>query len=754
MQGWVLAFLAGAASALAAAEPWPLAALVLASACAAVFLGCGRWLVALGMGFACSTLLASRMLSADWPCARDREVVEVTGVVAGPAIERSGRLDFDLDVRTGLAGVPTRIRLSWYEPSSGLLPGECWRMPVRLRCRNGMANPGAPDRELDLLRQHISATGTVASDARPERLAAAAAQPVERLRARISAAIESSVPDSVSGAVLKGLSVGVRGNIPERYWDAFAATGLAHLIAISGLHVTGCAAFALVLFRLACRFQPLGALRARILIETLIVLGITAAYAALSGASLPALRTLALVAIIALLRLLRRSMPLPQVLTIAAFLQVAPDPMALTSAGFWLSYAATAALVAMLDAGRGWRAQVIAFAHAQAAVTAILAPVLAATFGQVSLIAPLANAVAIPFFSVLLLPAVLFATVVELAIPGAGTPLWQGLAQALEPLWPGLVWLADRPLASAAPAAQPLILQAGAALLMLAAVWLPLAGLRIVAAACLIALLCGAPERPAAPAWQLTVVDVGQGLAAVVETRRHVLVFDTGPRWRGGAAAARVSLLPYLRSRGIRRIDRLIVSHADQDHAGGLELLQSALHVEHLLTGPGFGRPGEFQECLRGMRWEWDGVQFEVLHPRAEPLGSDNDRSCALRVASPAGTALLLADPEQSAEAELVSSALASDVVLVPHHGSRTSSTPALVDAASARLGIASAGFGNRWGMPVAEVVGRWRTAGTTVLSTAEEGAITIRFPPSPGPMQIETERAGRRHWWRRRGAH
>ncbi len=754
MPGWILAFLAGAALALAAAEPWPLAALVLASAFAAACAGCGRWIIALGAGFAWSALLASGALSADWPCALDREEVEVTGLVAGPATLRGDRLDFDLDVGAGVAGSPARIRLSWYEPSSGVSPGERWRMTVRLRCRNGMANPGAPDRELDLLRLRISATGYVSTDAKPERLEASTEQPIEQLRARIAAAIDRSVPDSISGAVLKGLAVGVRGNIPERYWDAFAATGLAHLIAISGLHVTGCAAFALILFRLACRFQPLGALRARILVETLIVLGITAAYAGLSGASLPALRTLTFVAIIALLRLLRRSMPLPQVLAIAAFVQVAPDPLALTSAGFWLSYAATAALVALLDAGRGWRALVAAFARAQAAVTAILAPVLAATFGQVSLIAPLANAAAVPLFSVLLLPAVLFATAVELAVPGAGTPLWQGLARVLEPLWPGLAWLADRPLSSAAPAAQSMILQAGTALLVLAAVWLPLAGIRIAAAACLVALLCGAPERLAAPGWQLTVIDVGQGLAAVVETRRHALVFDTGPRWRAGTAAARVSLLPYLRSRGIRRIDRLIVSHADQDHAGGLEILRSALQIEQLLAGPGFGKPGEFPECRRGMRWNWDGVQFEVLHPPAGADGSDNDRSCALRVQSPAGSALLLADPEQSAEAELVGSALASDVALLPHHGSRTSSSAALIDAASARLGIASAGFGNRWGMPVAEVVGRWRSAGTTVLTTAEEGAITIRFPPPPGRIQVATERAGNRHWWRRRGAH
>jgi competence protein ComEC len=244
------------------------------------------------------------------------------------------------------------------------------------------------------------------------------------------------------------------------------------------------------------------------------------------------------------------------------------------------------------------------------------------------------------------------------------------------------------------------------------------------------------------------VIDVGQGLAAVVETSDHVMLFDSGPQWRGGTVAARVSLLPYLRSRGIRRIDRLVLSHDDQDHAGGAQLIAASFAVDRKLAAPG-SRAAGAEACATGAQWTWDAVTFRVVHPPAAFEGSDNDRSCALRVSGAGGTALLLADPEADAEAMLTGQAISADVVLVPHHGSATSSSPALVAAVSARVAIASAGFGNRWGMPRADVVARWRAAGTAVINTAEQGAVRVRFPPQAGSISIQTERRDHPRWWR-----
>ncbi len=239
-------------------------------------------------------------------------------------------------------------------------------------------------------------------------------------------------------------------------------------------------------------------------------------------------------------------------------------------------------------------------------------------------------------------------------------------------------------------------------------------------------------------------MDVGQGLAVAVETSNHVLVFDAGPAWSGGGTAAQFSLLPLLRARGLRAVDRLVLSHDDQDHAGGAKRLQTALRVRRVM------RSGD---CRRGDSWRWDRVEFLVLHPAPGFPGSDNDRSCAILAAGRGGRALLLGDPESAAEAELHRQAIAADVVLLPHHGSRSSSGAALVAAVSARYGIASAGFGNRWGMPHREVVARWRAAGTTVFSTAQEGAVRARFPPGAGPIEIHTARRDEPRWWRAKPA-
>jgi competence protein ComEC len=570
---------------------------------------------------------------------------------------------------------------------------------------------------------------------------------VEALRDRVADAIARSVPPGPSVAVLQGLAVGVRASIPDELWETFAVTGVAHLMAISGLHVTGCALVILALLRAAWRLPWRPGARARLTLETAAVLAATAAYALLAGASLPALRTLAMVAFVASLRVARRALPLYVVLALAACVLIATDPLSLVSTGFWLSMGATAALLAVIVPGSGWRRRLGAFAGAQAAVSGLLAPLLVACFGRVSLVAPAVNAVAVPFFTVVILPAVLCATALECAWPGALPGLWRALAIVLDAVWPRLAEIAHWPASSWPAAAQPPALLACALVAALAAVWLPLSGLRLAAMTLLCAATFGGAVRPAEGAWTLAVVDVGQGLAAVVETARHVLVFDTGPRWQGGGSAARVALVPYLRARGIRRIDLLVVSHQDMDHAGGIEALGESIAVTRMMTEEGASLARD-RACRRGLKWHWDAVEFRVLHPPPGFGGSDNDRSCALAIAGAGGRALLLADPEAAAEASLAGEPLAADVVLLPHHGSRTSSSQTIVAAVDARLGIASAAFGNRWGMPAREVVARWRAAGTTVVSTADEGAVIVRFPARAGVPAITTQRADHRRWW------
>lgn len=747
----VLAFCAGAA-AVHFLQALPAPAVLLALAMTGMLIWRHQAFVAVALlGFAWTAFGARQIVAADWPCSRDREVVDLQGVVSAPATMREGRVEFDMRVTDPRGpGTPGQLRLNWYEAKSVPLPGQHWRMTARLRCRNGFANPQTPDRELDLLRQRIGATGYIVGAAEPKLIADRPwLYPVQRLRAHIASEIRASLSDSGSAAVLQGLAVGVRGNIPEKLWEAFAATGIAHLMAISGLHVTGCALFALLLLRMAWRLRPRPG-RYRIGIEMAVVVATTIAYAALAGASLPTLRTLVMVGIVAWQRVLRRALPVHLTLALAALLLVATDPLAVTSAGFWLSFVATAALLTLIDAGPGWLERLMAFLRAQAAIILVLTPVLAIAFGRLSLIAPLANAIAIPLFSFALLPVILLATFLTALWPPSAAGIWQALAYGLDACWPWFIAAGRLEFASWWPPAQPMaiVLTAGAAAFV--ALLIPLRGLRIACATMLMAIVLGRGEWPPEDAWTLTVLDVGQGLATVVQTHEHVLVFDSGPRWRNGPAAARVSLLPWLHSRGIRRIDRLVLSHDDTDHTGGAMLLRDAFPITELIAGPGVKAAGPAATCRRGDSWRWDGIRFEVLHPSGRAHASDNDSSCALRIAGIGGSTLLLADPEADAEEELLLQPLAADVVLIPHHGSRTSSGPRLIAAVDARLGIVSAGFGNRWKLPDARVIARWRAAGVTVLNTADVGAVTVKFAAIPGQMEIQAYRLDSPRWWRR----
>jgi competence protein ComEC len=746
----IFAFAAGVLALHALPVLWSPAAIAAAGGLAVV---CARRLPAVSLalaGFAFAQGIASRELDAAWPCARDREAAEIVGRVAEPPLQRDDRTDFDLDVirSSAPAPMPRRVRLAWYEADRQPATGETWRFGVKLRCTRGFANAGGQDRELALLRDGIDATAYVAGDAAPERLSAPTRHPVQRLRERIARAIAVALPEGPSAAVLQGLAVGVRGRMPDGLWEAFAVTGIAHLMAISGLHVTGCAVAVLALLRLAWRLPPFARLRARVVVEAAVVTGVTGGYALLSGASVPALRTLATVAVLAALRAMRRTLTAPAVLGIAAFVLVAADPLAAASAGFWLSFVATAALLGVASAGAGWRARLSEFVKGQAAITVLLGPVLAASFGRLSLVAPLANAVAIPVFSILVLPAVLAGTVLAALSPAASAFIWRALATGLDRAWPLLEALAAWPGASWAPAAQPFAASAIAIAFGFAAVLVPLAGVRIVAVVFLAGIAAGGTGQVEGGAFRLTVADVGQGLAVVVDTQKHVLVFDTGARWRGGGTAAGVSLVPLLRARGVRSIDRLVVSHDDADHAGGVEILERSVAVARATAAPG-SRMTTDEICETGKAWRWDGISFRVVHPPAGFAGSDNDRSCALIVTGAGGSALLLADPESAAEGALAAERIAADVVLMPHHGSKTSSSDALVSAVHARLAIASAGFGNRWGMPDAAVVARWRSAGATVLDTATQGAITVSFPARRAPLSVDSERQGHPHWWR-----
>jgi competence protein ComEC len=695
---------------------------------------------------------AVERLAPTLPAALEGRDVVVTGVVASlPQVGPSGvRFLFDVETAHAAAGVPPRLALGWYRPwhddgaafapADELRAGDRWRFTVRLRRPHGHVNPHGHDHELWLFERGVRATGhvrTVRDAAPPQRLARAVGHAVERLRQRVRDAIEARVADPRAAGVLAALAVGDQGAIERDDWDLFRDTGVAHLMSISGLHVTMFAWLAGLAIGAAWRRSarlPLAVpapLAAR-------VGGLAAAvaYAVVAGWGVPAQRTVWMLATASLLPLAGARWPWPLLLLAAAVVVSTLDPWALLQPGFWLSFVAVALLMAS-DAGasrqatprqdrlaaalggvrRGLRTQLVA--------TLGLAPLTLVFFRQVSLVGFVANLAAIPVVTLLVTPLALLGT---LAPPlwSVGAWLSAGLSDALGWLaaLPGAVWFA----AAASPWAQAAGLVGGA----LAVAPLP-RWLRLLALPLLLPLAWPAAVRPEPGRYELIAVDVGQGTAVVVRTHRHTLVYDAGPRYAPGSGdAGERIVLPLLRALGERAIDRLVLSHRDADHTGGAAALLRALPVRAVASSFDDApvpapAAGSGERCADGQRWEWDGVRFELLHPPPGEGGArPNALSCVLRIDDGRHRALLAGDIEREQEARLVAehgAALRADWLLVPHHGSRTSSTPAFIDAVQPRVAVVQAGYRNRFGHPAPDVVARYRERGVEVRESADCGA-------------------------------
>jgi competence protein ComEC len=656
--------------------------------------------------------------------------------------------------------LPRLLELTWYDAPARVLAGEDLALEVKLRRPRGFSNPGGHDNEARMLRDGVGASGYVRSGQRLGRAPGTAwRHPVLLARARVSDIIRDVLGERASAGIVAGLAVGLQDAVSREQWLALSRSGTSHLMAISGLHIAMVAAVAAWL---ASTVQGLrqrrGAVMARR--DVAAVAGALAAlgYGALAGASIPTQRTLIMIGLGAAALCARRRVGIADGLGLCAAAVVLLEPLAPMAPGFWLSFGAVAAILfgatGYVTQPAWWRS----YLHVQGIVTLGLLPVLIGSFGAVSLVSAGVNLLAIPLYTLGIVPLVLIACATSLLWPGAGAVLLHFTGGLIEATWPLIE----------APAAWPLATWAVAGLGPIAWLALCLGAAAVLAPLPLAGRICGLVLLATACFWRpvpievgaarITVLDVGQGLGVVVETRRHVLVYDAGPSFRTGSDTGQLVVAPYLRHRGIRQLDKVVVTHDDDDHKGGAASLMALIPTRRLVTGPSIAADAlpapagtARGHCRRGENWDWDGVRFEWLHPGREPYERDNDSSCVLLVSSGEHKVLLTGDIESAGEVALVASGAAGpvSVVLAPHHGSRTSSTAPFVSATRPEWVIYAAGYRNRWRFPVQQVVERWEAIGAQGLVTGTSGAITLELRPGRQLTQPRQWRQVRPPPWR-----
>ncbi|WP_166367008.1 DNA internalization-related competence protein ComEC/Rec2 [Pseudomonas akapageensis] len=665
----------------------------------------------------------------------DGRTLWVEGRVVGLPSQSERAVRFELaDATSRRAELPSLMRLSWYGGPS-VNSGERWRLAVNLKRPSGLVNPHVPDQEAALLARRMGATGSVKAG---ELLAPASAAWRDAVRQRL---LDVDAQGREGG--LAALVLGDGDSLDARDWRILQDTGTVHLLVISGQHIGMLAGlvYALIagLARYGCWPRALPWLPWACGLAFAAALG----YGLLAGFQVPVRRACIMLGLVLLWRLRFRHLGVGWPLLLALVGVLVLEPLASLQPGFWLSFAAVAVLIlafsGRLGAWRAWQA----WTRAQWLVAIGLLPMLLVLGLPISVSAPLANLLAVPWVSIGVLPLALLGTVL-LPVPVVGESLLWLAGGLLGALFDCLARIADWRSAWLPPAIPvwAWLLSCLGALLLLLPKGIPVRPLGWP----LLLLAAFAPQGKIPPGevevWQL---DVGQGLAFILRTRQHAMLYDAGPALGGADLGERV-VLPVLRRLGVRELDLMLLSHADADHAGGAPAVMRGLPVKRVLSGEAAALPAmlQAQPCVSGERWEWDGVSFSLW--QWSQAGDSNQDSCVLMVNAQGERLFLTGDMDARSERAWLQSAQATQVhwLQAPHHGSRSSSSRPFLEATAPRGVLISRGRHNAFGHPHPQVMARYRALGIATYDNVEQGALRLQLGSYSVPQGL---RAQRRFW-------
>ena len=675
------------------------------------------------------------------------------------AQDRSIRFEFQVKSATqidnsGNAVIPNKIRLSWYGDYPELQIGEQWHLRVRLKRPWGFANPGGFDYEKWLFENGIRATGYVRKSELNQCLEATR---IIHLSHFVRAWLNNQLKDigiEKNTAAIKALVLGEKSEMTDKKWKILTSTGTNHLFAISGLHISLVSGFVFfIVLQLWKLSETLCLLIAAQRVAAIAGIIASVLYAMLAGFAIPTQRAMVMVGILLLAIYYSKTIRPWNMLAIALFAVLVWDPFSVLSNGFWLSFIAVAIIFYAIVGKQAKQSWVFHICRMQLVLALGLLPLTLVLFQQAALISPLANMFAVPWVSFIVVPLVLIGS--GLLIFSETLSVWvlQIAGYSVDAFWAILTFLYKLPNANWLHAAPEwaLIPAAVAILLLLAPKGWP-------AKVLCIPLFCPLLFAPASDLLgeselRVAILDVGQGLAVVLENGQHVLVYDTGPKFGKSFNAGESVVVPYLLERGIDEIDMLVVSHADKDHAGGVQSLLSNIDIKRLVTSVPSGYGHKYtSECKAGISWEWDGIHYQFLHPDENMHGlSKNNGSCVLLVRHMQGSVLITGDIERPIERFLVENKpdlLDTDVLVVPHHGSNSSSTTAFIKNTSPEYAVFATGYRNPYGFPSEKVLARYERFGSTLLNTASQGMIVFTFSNEKGLKVHKSYREKRQRFW------